>query len=62
MKRWLALFLLLASNSGCMLFEDDRYDGYDRPPHAWDTPPSANSCAMPTNGVVNVSQTIEPPR
>jgi hypothetical protein len=57
MKRWLALFLLLASCNGCMLFEDDRY--YE-PAYEWGAP-APNSCAM-SPGVVNVSQTVEPPR
>jgi hypothetical protein len=56
MIRWLALFLLLASLSGCMLFEDEYYEsGYD-----WSAT-TASSCSVPT-GNVNVGQTVEPPR
>jgi hypothetical protein len=58
MIRWLALFLLLASSSGCMLF-DDYHDDY-APVYDWSSAPSG-SCSMPT-GNVNVGQTMEPPR
>jgi hypothetical protein len=58
MKRWLALLLLLASCNGCMLFDEERY--YEEPSYMA-VAPSPNGCAMPA-GVVNVSQTIEPPR
>ena len=57
MKRLFALLLLLVPCSGCMLFEDEYY--YDSSYPAFSQPSS--SCAAPT-GLVNVSQTIEPPR
>ena len=57
MKRWLALWVLFASCSGCMMFEDMMYDG---PQPGWTPGQTApNSCGMPA-GNVNAAQTAEP--
>ena len=58
MKRWLVLFAILASCSGCMLFDDLAYDA---PSHViYDAPPR-NSCGT-ASGIITTSQTAEPPR
>lgn len=53
MIRWLALWMLIASCNGCMMF-DDMY--YDTPPQVQ---PQPNSCNVPA-GPVNVAQSAEP--
>ena len=58
MKRWLALFLLLASSTGCMLFDDMGY--HDVPPwemHSTVEPP-LGTCGQTIRNVY--SQTGEP--
>ena len=59
MKRWLTFLLLLASSSGCMLFDDMAY--HDAPP--WEmrgtAEPPMGSCGQTIRNV-NASQTSEP--
>jgi hypothetical protein len=54
MLRWIALVLLLASSSGCAMF-DDLF--YDEAPVGWSQVPTGG-CGMPV--IANSSQTSEP--
>lgn len=55
MKRWLALLLLLAPSSGCMMMDDLIFG---EPPQGWTQPP-ANSCGVQPASF-NAAQTGEP--
>jgi len=57
MKRWLAILILLAPCSGCMLFDDMAYYD-DRPPWATAQQPTG-TCGQAIRNV-SASQTAEP--